>query len=311
MYVSCKSMHKKDIHSLLLISIMSITNLPVYHIDSFQVSEGSFYANDLASHLKTHEFTSHPHGHDFYLCILFTKGTGVHVVDFTSYRIKPGTVFMLNPGQFHSWKLSKDIAGYVFFHTPEFYNLHFTSKRINHYPFFNAAQNTPVVYLETYRAAMERSFKRILNEYRKTDSALKFPTLLALIDLLYLDLTSLYLAAGPEPGNASPVYLQKIAQLNQLIDTHFLKHKSAGEYAELMHISAKHLNRICREILGKTTTDLIAERTVLEAKRMLIHSEKSTKEIAAILGFNDPSYFMRLFKKHSNLTPAAFVKSHT
>lgn len=306
-------MYKTDINRYIWATIIgtAMSNLPVYHIEDFKFAARSFYANDLVTHLKEHEFTSHSHRHDFYLTMLFTRGTGTHDVDFSRYPVKEGAVFMMAPGQFHSWQLSADAEGYVFFHTGEFYNLNFTNKQITDYPFFAFTQNVPVLYLnpeERLHAGL--LFKRILEEYRKDDLGLKFRTLVALTDLLYLDLTAAYLSATPSRKDHSPLYLQKITELNRLIDEHFLTHRSAREYADLMHISAKHLNRICREILGKTTTDIIAERIVLEAKRLLVRSAKPVKEVAEELGFDDVSYFMRMFKKHTGLSPAAFTREH-
>jgi AraC family transcriptional activator of pobA len=288
-----------------------MNNLPVYNINDFHPADGSFYANDLATHLKEHEFTKRSHRHDFYLAVLFTKGSGTHEVDFTLYPVSPGTVFMMAPGQFHYWNLSKDAAGYVFFHSREFYNLNYTTRQIEDYPFFAFTQNTPVVYLDKAGGTeIESLFKQILAEYRRPDTNLKFRKLLTLVDLLYLDLTPLYLTDSSPKTEHSPLYLQKVTELNKLIDVHFRTHKSAGEYADLMNITPKHLNRICREMLGKTTTNLIAERVVLEAKRMLAHSGKSEsiKEIADELGFEDSAYFMRLFKKQSGESPSAFIK---
>ena len=77
----------------------------------------------------------------------------------------------------------------------------------------------------------------------------------------------------------------------------------------MMFISEKHLNRICKECLNKTTSDLIMDRIMLEAKRMLVHSTKSVPEIAEQLGYLDSSYFSRLFKKKCGKTPIEFANS--
>ena len=77
-----------------------------------------------------------------------------------------------------------------------------------------------------------------------------------------------------------------------------------------MNLSEKHLNRICKECLNKTTSDLIAERIILEAKRLLIHSKHTVTEVAAELGYNDNSYFSRFFKKNSGETPIQFLTRH-
>src|SRR5437868_5067061 len=96
--------------------------LPVYSIQNFeQGAEENFYANDLGKHIKEHHFTNLPHKHDFYLVLLFTAGSGTHEIDFQNYQVKPGSLFIMQPGQMHLWRLSDDCQGYVFFHSRAFY----------------------------------------------------------------------------------------------------------------------------------------------------------------------------------------------
>ena len=77
-----------------------------------------------------------------------------------------------------------------------------------------------------------------------------------------------------------------------------------------MNLSEKHLNRMSKDCLNKTTTQLIAERIMLESKRLLIHSKQNISEIAAELGYENNSYFSRFFKKHSDKTPIQFLNTN-
>jgi len=86
--------------------------------------------------------------------------------------------------------------------------------------------------------------------------------------------------------------------------------KSAATYAEMLHITPRHLNRLVSESIGKTTTRLIGERVVLEAKRILFYSDDTIARISEELGFNDPAYFSRLFKKYTGLSPYEFAKRY-
>ena len=91
--------------------------LPILNIDQFRTSNtnGSFYANTFSEHLKNnHKTISVPHKHDFYLAVLFISGTGVHEIDFESHTIKPGSVFLLKPGQTHHWEFTSD-SNWVYF----------------------------------------------------------------------------------------------------------------------------------------------------------------------------------------------------
>ena len=95
----------------------------------------------------------------------------------------------------------------------------------------------------------------------------------------------------------------------ELQDENYKLEKSPSFYADNMNITLKHLNRICREILNQTVTEIITNRVILETKRLLVNPIKSVNQIADELGFEDYSYFTRLFKKKTGITPSEFRRS--
>jgi AraC-like DNA-binding protein len=289
---------------------MVMKTLPIYNIEKFRYlgKESDFYTSSLKAHLKLHDFIITPHRHNFYFVAIIVKGSGTHTIDFHSYPVKPGSVFAIIPGQSHYWNLSEDTEGYVLFHTKSFYNLYFPSKKVQDYPFFCSMHNSPLILLRGKSLKVVKQLcSEIFNEY-KNEYLLKFQRISLMLDLLYVDLSRLYL---PDASIArkNHHYLVKIEKLESLIDEHFREIKSPGQYAKMMFMSEKHLNRICKEILNKTTSDLIMDRLLLEAKRLLVHSSLPISEIADELGFFDVSYFSRLFKKKSGKTPLEFTRS--
>ncbi len=286
---------------------------PVLSLAQFPAdNKDDFYANDFAHHLETHhKDITKPHKHDFYLTILFTRGSGFHEVDFHSYEVKRGSVFMINPGQTHYWEFSSPTDGYVLFHTKAFYDLTYTNRTIDNFPFFYSLQNSPHLFLEQERMeAIELLFHSILQEYRG-EEVLKYQKICSLTDLLYTELTREYLVNSPLASNETPpLFLEKTRKLEGLIDEHYLHQKYASDYAEMMHMSTRHLNRITQSVLGKSPTDLITERIILEAQRMLSHSKTTVAEVADYLGYNDHAYFSRLFKKKLQVSPTDFAKRY-
>ncbi len=284
--------------------------LPVYNIQSFNhEAETHFYANTLQEHLEKHHFIHVPHKHDFYLSILFTKGSGTHEVDFTMYHVKPGYVFMMSPGQTHNWKLSEDVEGYIFFHSKPFYDLEFANERIGQFPFFNSIYNSPLIVLKGASLKhVTHLFEEILKEHTGQNQ-FKQLKILSLVNLIYVELSRLY---GPFKSheNNTGSYLSKTRKLESLIDQHFKALKYPHEYANLMSMTEKHLNRICKETLNKTTTELITDRIILETKRLLVQTDRSVNKIAETLGYEDNSYFSRLFKKHCGETPLSFATKY-
>ncbi len=284
-------------------------SLPIYKIQHFKEAFGEqdVYANHFIPHITNHHIAHSAHKHDFFLIVLFTKGSGTHEIDFKTYHIKPGTVFLISPGQMHHWVLSKDIDGYVFFHTRDFYDKGFTVAGIFDYPFFSSMHNPPIISLKKKPIKqITPVFNEIINEYQQTH-LLKFEKLHALITVVYIELSRHY---QHTTRIENETYLLKLRKLETCIDTHFKSKKYPHEYADLMNLSEKHLNRISKECLNKTTSELIAERIVLEAKRMLIHSKHSVSEVALKLGYEDNSYFSRFFKKNSGLTPIEFMNKY-
>lgn len=98
-----------------------------------------------------------------------------------------------------------------------------------------------------------------------------------------------------------------------LLEGHFLTERAIDFYAAGLGMSAKRLNQVLKEKLQKTGVQLLHDRLVLEAKRKIIHSEETIKEIAWALGFKDRPYFSRFFKVHTGVTPEGFqqqVRAH-
>jgi AraC family transcriptional activator of pobA len=94
--------------------------------------------------------------------------------------------------------------------------------------------------------------------------------------------------------------------LKDVVEKNFSHHRNPGFYAGLLHITPKALGKLVKKHFNKTLTDLIHERVLIEAKRELYLTEKAIKVIASELGFEDPLYFSRWFKKHTNISPEMY-----
>jgi AraC family transcriptional activator of pobA len=291
---------------------MSPGEMPIYDIADFKYlgSESDFYANTFAEHLVQHEhMVLAPHRHDFYLSVLFTKGNGIHEVDFQAFDIRPGYLFLLSPGQVHHWKVSEDIDGYIIFHKKEFYDLNFTYERIDHFPFFGSSQNAPLIQLRKEQAiALTVQFRLIVDEY-KSKYLMHFQKLCSMLNVLYIDLARIYLP-DKRTNQYREIQLAHIRRLNELIDNNFKDIKSPANYAKHMFMTEKNLNTVCKIILNKTVSIVITDRVILEAKRMLIHTNMNVVQISLDLGYMDNSYFSRVFKKTTGESPLGFRENY-
>lgn len=281
----------------------------IYSIKDFGKNSAApaFYAQRLSIHVKEHQFTNHPHKHDFYLLIVVTRGSGRHEIDFIEYPVGPGSVFMMQPGQMHSWQLSNNIEGFVFFHSKEFYEEAYTHAGIHQFNFFKSFQSVPYVKADKKKLeALTPLFEDMLEEY-KLQLPHKFEKLHALVNLVYIAIARVY---KKSEFAQSSRYLDVFSKFEHMIEENFHTQRLPSYYASKLNITEKHLNRICRECVDKTSTWLIADRVLLEAKRLLIQTKQNITETGDALGFKDTSYFVRFFKKHSGETPLSFQKKY-
>jgi AraC family transcriptional activator of pobA len=95
-----------------------------------------------------------------------------------------------------------------------------------------------------------------------------------------------------------------------LAESQFTQNHQAAFYARQLNMTENQLNKLCLKFTGFSTSDYLKQRILLEAKRLLYNSDQSVKEIAHALGFEDPSYFNRFFRKNTELTPGDFRKEH-
>lgn len=290
-----------------------MSGIQLLKIDDFKNIEvdEQFYANSIRNHLKNHHSRiEKPHKHNFYAVFLFTKGFGQHEIDFQKYEVKPGTVFFLYPGQTHSWELSDDVEGYLFFHTSDFYNMAYVSNSIRDYPFFESNYTEKCIYLNnTQQKVIEVIFANLYQETLDQQWKKK-QLILSYLSQLYIQLNR-YIETHSEVNFTHLRHYQHLfSRFEKLVETHFRMIKSASEYAGLLNITQKHLSRIVKSITGKTTTDIISRRVILEAKRLLIYTDKSLSEIALGLGYEDSAYFSRIFKKYESVTASDFRKQY-
>jgi AraC family transcriptional activator of pobA len=101
----------------------------------------------------------------------------------------------------------------------------------------------------------------------------------------------------------------RIEHLVELVDAHFREHRPVGFFAERLGLSPTHLNRLARRHLGESVQALIDRRLAGEARRALVFTIEPAKAIAFGLGFSDPAYFNRFFRKRTGMTPGRFRAS--
>ncbi|MHC5308684.1 helix-turn-helix domain-containing protein [Myroides sp. LJL116] len=288
-------------------------HIKVFKLDDLAKNslDQGFYVDTIVNHLaNNHAHLQKPHRHNFYVCLFFTQGSGTHTIDFTTYDITPGSVFMLGPGQMHSWDLSKDIDGYVLFHTQDFLDVYFVRNSVREYPVFSSLYcSYGFVSQEEQMKELKMLFQNMIKEFSLglwKDHLM----LVNWISIFYISCNRTILQGKQYKESSNNVYYTHFIEFENMVEIYFREDKFAQQYAQRLNMTQKHLNRICRTLINKTTTQIILERLILEAKRELIYSEKSLATIALDLGYEDYSYFSKVFKKQEGITPREFQKKY-
>jgi AraC family transcriptional activator of pobA len=243
-----------------------------------------------------------PHRKDYYLFVLVKKGGSRHWVDFVPYTIKPNTFYFSIPQHVQMKEKSEPLHGFLLSFTEEFLNLE-ENKFLKQLPIIQNPDNQHELQLTSPDIKfIEDVMRKMLAEFRTTHDWHN-AMLLSWLRVLLIYTSRLY---SEQFSNKTSSERKILTKFMGLIDEHFSRHHQVSDYASFFKITAGHLSDIIKEQSGKTATELIHERIMLEAKRHLLHTEWSMKEIAFSLGFEDAAYFGRFFKRIEGATPATY-----
>ena len=251
--------------------------------------------------------TELPHKHNYYEMCFFTGGSGEHEIDFIAHPIISPSIHFLRPGQVHLIKRGEDYRGYLVVFSEDFYNLRFQNiEIIPGYPLVTQLENGPILQLNQ---EMFSEFYSILEKIEKELKAIDADSeeiIIAYLKIFFLKLRQNFSKLIITQNESTNQMRKLVYRFNQFVDRHFHEIHHVKEYAELLGESPVQLNRAIKSLTGKTASEIIIERLILEAKRLLMFSDLSNKEVAYKLNYEDPSYFTRIFRKKTGYTPSGF-----
>ena len=281
-------------------------NIPVYSLHNFSAEGQSQQFQVEVFDANRHFAVKYPHRHDFFEILYLSKGTGFHVIDGNKYEIKPPCVFFMSPGQAHKIEFSSDIEGYIFIFTSEFYLInHSNQNRLIEFPFFFTIRqdNPPLqLVLESDISFLVSLFMKGIAEVQK-DKALSIELLRSILDLILTSCAALYPSDENILKGKGHIVVKKFYQL---VEENYEKNYSVAQYADLMALTPNHLTQTVNQLTGKTSSQIIKAKQILEIKRLLVHTNLSVTEIAHRLNFPDQSYFAKFFKREAGLSPLQY-----
>lgn len=248
------------------------------------------------------------HRHSYYEIFLFAKGGGKHEIDFGAHEISDSSIHFVSPGQVHKVRREPDSYGSILLFSSDFY--HFGAKAdlsLFEYPFLNThAQGTPVVNLDEKQFEELLTLSRTMGEEKTINDTSGKEVIRTYLHIFLLKCKQYAERAQLSAGEDGHKHFNN---LKQLLEANYREQHLPSFYADELSLSSKKLNEICKAHSGNTMNNLIKERLMLEAKRLLLHSEYSVKEISYFLGFDDPAYFNRFFRKNLDMSAGSFRKN--
>ncbi|GGK56114.1 helix-turn-helix transcriptional regulator [Rufibacter glacialis] len=246
------------------------------------------------------------HRTGFYHILWFQQGAPTHLVDFKPVPITPETILFLNKDLVQRFDGRGGFDGKIMVFTDSFFiRTEADATYLRSSPLFHdlfspsllrLPQGSPL--LREYLALMEAELTHPQDSVQP----------LVLKNLLH---TFLLLAERERESQAMTqvrpsVELDSLLLFRDLLEQKFRRQKQVGLYAEQLGMTEKKLNQATSKVLGKSAKQMIDDRVMLEAKRLLAHTPESIKEIGFALGFEEPTNFIKYFRRHQGSTPAEF-----
>ena len=247
-----------------------------------------------------------PHRAGFYHILSFQKGSPTHLVDFNPVKIKPYTILFLNKDTVQRFDKKGGFDGKAILFTDSFFcKTEADIKYLRSSILFNDLFSVSHIQISKTASLFAQLFQLMETELENEKDILQS-------DILKNLLHNFLLLSERERRKQNFTEIKKNADLDyvmlfkNLLESNYRKLKQVSNYAKKISITAKRLNQATSKILGKSPKQMIDERVMLEAKRLLAHTNESVKEIGYNLGFDEPTNFIKYFRKHSNSTPIEF-----
>ncbi len=278
---------------------MNDTAFPVYAIQQFrEVPAPQFFVGEV-SDVGIDDAVQVPHRHEFFEILYLTEGDGVHFIDLTAYEISPPQVFLIAPGQIHYWKALRPVSGQLVLFTTDFLKGTDIDFQRESNLFAEGAAALAPSAME--RLQIESLLKQMTQEFEiEATPPGRRTVLTSLLNVLFVFCERLVAS----PGTATPTGLTR----------DFLRLVAAGpradvtvkDYARKLAVSAGYLSTVVRDQSGRTPGEIIRHAIIREAQRILVRTDLSATQVCTMLGFADPSYFSRFFRRECGESPSAF-----
>lgn len=266
---------------------------------------GMFNIRTLSSLVSDGEMVQQLHRHSHFYILVLDRAAGQHSIDFIHYPVSDHTIFFVRPGQVHALTLQRGATGFLIQFGKNFY---LPSEQPAIQTFRKVSTKSHCVVKSGRFDKMLAIVKNIFQEYDTREHGYQ-QVMRNCLENFFIELSrqSRNPAKHANPANG---YMQdRLEEMIELMETYISTHKEVSYYADTLNISTYQLNAATRTLLGKTCSEVINDHIVLTAKRYLLATSDQINQIAWHLGYEDVSYFIRFFRKHTGFTPELFRRN--
>ena len=285
-----------------MVKTTKIPTILFYGESEQSVTPDLLHCESLITRSQIHKFEIKPHRHHDLNQIFYLKqGSGEANIDGVLTTVTAPCLIVIPAMCVHDFLWSKNVEGTVIsIASPllEVIEKEFKKEQL-------IIDSITLIAVDKGRVELEGLLDVLVSEYQYSSFDLREQALKSLINLLAIWLerhAPIRLNTVTQQSKSA----QYFNQFTQLINRDFITHRKCDSYAKELGITVPYLNNVCHQLVGKNAQQLCHERLLLEAKRSLIYTVLSISEIAYELGFNDPAYFTRFFKRQTGLSPKAF-----
>jgi len=288
---------------------MKRREIPIYGLGEYrrtELSERGIFVGTIEDAIARRYHRPHPHSHPFFQAFLLW-GSGKFMHDFRRHAVEGPTVVFTTPGQVHALDVAPRLHCVFVSFTQEFVDDKAPPpSRLLEFPFFFAPDRPPLLRLDRVAAAdFRRLFAAMLEEFNSGLPGAA-EVVRSFLQIALTRAARLYLRRHRSAHDDASRPSRLVRAFRLAVENRFAEITSLGEYAKLLQVTPNHLNDTLREKTGQAAGALIRQRRLLEAKRLLSHSDLTVSEIGYRLRFRDPSHFGRFFRLGAGTTPAAF-----
>ncbi len=259
---------------------------------------------------KRRDLLTRPHRAAFYHILWFFKGIRSHDVDFQKVEVQDNSLLFLDKDIVHCYEDAAEPQGLCILFTEEFFFQDAHDKRwLMRSALFSNLVQKEVLILKNDDSFYRDIVNLIDTESRKSYCVSQEGIVLNLLKALLLH-AERAMNALAKRASQNDAHWETVYEFSELLEEHFRSNKQVNAYAAMLNISRKSLIKACGGILGSSPKQIIDNRIMLEAKRLLTHSNHSIKETSYILGFDEPTNFVKFFRKFQGVTPREFRIAH-